>query len=138
MTDTQIKDILTQTKSIALVGASQNEDRPSHRVMRFLISQGYDLYPVNPKLAGTEILGRKVYANLSDIPVPIDMVDIFRNPDTVPPIVDEAIKIGAKTVWMQLGVINQAAADTAKKAGLHVVMNHCPAIEIPKLGLLKK
>lgn len=135
--DSVIKDILTTSKSIALVGASKNPERPSHRVMKFLISQGYDLYPVNPGLAGQTLLGREVFARLSDIPAPIDMVDIFRAPEAVGPIVEEAITIGAKTVWMQLGVINDAAAEQAEKAGLNVVMDHCPAIEIPRLGLKK-
>ncbi|MBL4802257.1 MAG: CoA-binding protein [Emcibacter sp.] len=133
-----IKDILTSTKSIALVGASKKPERPSHRVMKFLMEQGYDVYPVNPGLAGTELLGREVYAALSDIPVPIDMVDIFRNSDAVGPIVDEAIEKGVTTIWTQLNVINHAAADKAKQAGLKVVMDRCPAIEIPKLGLLKE
>lgn len=133
--DIFLKDILTSTKSIALVGASKNPDRPSHKVMKFLIAQGYDLYPVNQGLAGSDLLGRKVFASLTDIPRPIDMVDIFRKSDAIGPIVDEAIRIGAKTIWMQLGIINEAAADKAEKAGLKVVMNHCPAIEIPRLGL---
>ena len=135
MTDALIKEILTSTKSIALIGASKNPDRPSHKVMKFLISQGYDLYPVNPGLAGRDLLGQRVYASLSDIPAPIDMVEIFRKSDSVEPIVDEAIRTGAKTIWMQLGVINNIAAEKAEKAGLKVVMDHCPAIEIPRLGL---
>ncbi|VAW03689.1 Succinyl-CoA synthetase, alpha subunit-related enzymes [hydrothermal vent metagenome] len=137
MTDQFLRDILTSVKSIALVGASKNPERPSNKVMKFLIGQGYDLYPVNPGLAGSELMGRKVYASLSDIPADIDMVDIFRSPDTVGPIVDEAIAKNAKVVWMQLGVINEDAAEKAKQAGLKVVMNHCPAIEIPRLGLEK-
>ena len=135
MSDQKIKDILTSTKSIALIGASKNPERPSHRVMKFLINQGFDLYPVNPGLAGTELLGRPVYASLTDIDASIDMVDIFRKSDAVGPIVDEAIAIGAKVIWMQLAVINQAAADKAEQAGLKVLMNRCPAIEIPRLGL---
>ncbi|MCF6216703.1 MAG: CoA-binding protein [Emcibacter sp.] len=135
MTDALIKEILTSTKSIALIGASKNPDRPSHKVMKFLIAQGYDLYPVNPGLEGSDLLGRKVFASLADIPAPIDMVEIFRKSDSIEPIVDEAIQIGAKTIWMQLGVINDIAAGKAEKAGLKVVMNHCPAIEIPRLGL---
>lgn len=135
MTDALIKNILTSTKSIALIGASKNPDRPSHKVMKFLISQGYDLYPVNPGLEGSDLLGRKVFASLTDIPAPIDMVEIFRKSDSVEPIVDEAIQIGAQTIWMQLGVINNVAAEKAAQAGLKVVMNHCPAIEIPRLGL---
>ncbi|HEC01706.1 MAG TPA: CoA-binding protein [Sphingomonadales bacterium] len=135
MNDAGIKDILTSVKSIALVGASKKPERPSYRVMKFLIDQGYDLYPVNPSLAGSELLGRKVYASLSDIPVPIDMVDIFRASDKVGPVVEEAIEKKAKVVWMQLEVINRDAAETAKRAGLKVVMDRCPAIEIPRLAL---
>jgi len=135
MSDAEIKDILTSVKSIALVGASKKPERPSYRVMKFLISRGYELYPVNPGLAGTELLGRKVYARLSDIPAKIDMVDIFRKSDAVGPVVDEAVAQGAGVIWMQLGVINQTAADKAQDAGLKVVMDHCPAIEIPRLGL---
>ncbi|MCF6217085.1 MAG: CoA-binding protein [Emcibacter sp.] len=135
MNDAGIKDILTSVKSIALVGASKKPERPSYRVMKFLIDQGYDLYPVNPSLAGSKLLGRKVYASLSDIPVPIDMVDIFRASDKVGPVVEEAIEKKAKVVWMQLGVINKEAAETAKQAGLKVVMDRCPAIEIPRLAI---
>ncbi|NOZ65017.1 MAG: CoA-binding protein [Alphaproteobacteria bacterium] len=135
MNDAEIKDILTSVKSIALVGASKKPERPSYRVMKFLIDQGYDLYPVNPGLAGSELLGRQVYASLSDIPGPIDMVDIFRASDKVGPVVKEAIEKTAKVVWMQLGVINKDAAETAKHAGLKVVMDRCPAIEIPRLAI---
>jgi len=135
MNDAEIKDILTSVKSIALVGASKKPERPSYRVMKFLIDQGYDLYPVNPGLADSELLGRKVYASLSDIPLPIDMVDIFRASDKVEPVVEEAIEKNAKVVWMQLGVMNKVAAETAKRAGLKVVMDRCPAIEIPRLAL---
>ncbi len=137
MTDDFLKEILCSVKSIALVGASKNPHRPSHKVMKFLIGQGYDLYPVNPGLAGSGLMGRKVYAGLSDIPADIDMVDIFRAPDTVGPIVDDAIKKGVGVIWMQLGVINEEAAEKAGQAGLKVVMDHCPAIEIPRLGLTK-
>lgn len=135
MSDAEIKDILTSVKSIALVGASKKPERPSYRVMEFLISRGYELYPVNPGLAGTKLLGREVFARLSDIPLQIDMVDIFRRSDAVGPIVDQAIDAGAKVIWMQLGVINQPAADKAGQAGLKVIMDHCPAIEIPRLGV---
>jgi len=135
MNDAEIKDILTSVKSIALVGASKKPERPSYRVMKFLIDQGYDLYPVNPGLAGSELLGRQVYASLSDIPVPIDMVDIFRASDKVGPVVKEAIEKNANVVWMQLGVMNKDAAETAKHAGLKVVMDRCPAIEIPRLAI---
>ncbi len=135
MNDAYLIDILATTKSIALVGASHKPARPSHRVMTFLIAQGYDMYPVNPGLADTELLGCKVYASLSDIPFDIDMVDIFRKSDAVGPIVDAAIEKGVKVIWMQLGVINHDAARVAEQAGLKVIMDRCPAIEIPRLGL---
>ena len=134
-TDLEIKVILQGTKTIALVGASDKVDRPSHRVMRFLIEKGYKVYPVNPNLSGQKIHGQKVYASLSEIPDSVDMVDIFRKPQAVLAIVENAIKIGVKTVWMQLGVINPEATHRASEAGLNVVMNRCPAIEIPKLNL---
>lgn len=137
MSDKELVAILTSTKSIALVGASKKPERPSHRVMKFLIEQGYIVYPVNPGLAGSELLGQKVYASLSDIPASIDMVDIFRKSEAVGPIVDDAIEKGAKIIWTQLGVINQEAAEKAEQAGLKVIMDRCPAIEIPKLGLGK-
>ncbi len=136
MSDDLLRNILTNTKRIAVVGASNKPDRPSFEVMRFLISQGYEVTPVNPGLAGQSILGRPVVASLEEAG-PLDMVDIFRNSaDAAQPVAD-AIRLGAKTVWMQLGVVNEAAAALARAAGLNVVMNHCPAIEIPRLGLLR-
>lgn len=133
--DAAIRDILTATKTIAIVGASDKKDRPAFGVMRFLQGKGYRCIPVNPRLAGKELLGETAYATLGDIPVPIDMVEVFRRADKVGPIADAAIAIGAKVLWMQLGVINEKAADQASTAGLKVVMNRCPAIEIPRLGL---
>lgn len=133
-----IKALLKEVKTIALVGASANPARDSHGVMVFLQHQGYRVIPVNPGLAGQELLGEKVAASLADIDGPIDMVDIFRNSEAAGPVVDEAIAAGAKAVWMQLGVINPEAAARAEAAGLKVVMNHCPKIEIPRLGLLKR
>ena len=130
--DTIIK-ILRETKTIAMVGASPKPERPSFGVMRFLQSEGYKVIPVNPGQAGKTINGEQVYASLSAVPQPIDMVDIFRRSEDVGPVVDEAIRIGAKFIWMQLGVINEEAAERARKAGLLVVMDHCPAIEIPRL-----
>lgn len=130
----EILDLLRGVKVIALVGASENPDRPSHRVMRFLQGKGYRVIPVNPGLAGQALLGEKVYAELSDIPEPVDMVDIFRNSEAAGPITDAAIAKGASVVWMQLGVINHEAAQRAIAAGLKVVMDHCPAIELRDIG----
>jgi predicted CoA-binding protein len=132
--DEEIRRILTQTRRIALVGASAKPERPSHGVMRFLLEQGYDVTPVNPGLAGQEILGRKVVASLEEA-APLEMVDLFRNSAAVEAPVREAIRLGAKTIWMQLGVVNEAAAQAARAAGLAVVMDRCPAIEIPRLGI---
>jgi uncharacterized protein len=132
--DEEIRRILTETRRIALVGASAKPERPSYGVMRFLLDEGYDVTPVNPGLAGQEILGRKVVASLEEA-APLEMVDLFRNSDAVEAPVREAIRLGAKTIWMQLGVVNEAAAQAARTAGLTVVMDRCPAIEIPRLGL---
>lgn len=131
--DSFIKNILSSTKTIALVGASANPERPSHEVMHFLQSRGYRVIPVNPGLAGQELLGETVRASLRDIPEPIDMVDIFRASDAVPPIVEDAIAIKAKTVWMQLNVRHDEAAARAQAAGLAVVMDRCPKIETRRL-----
>ncbi len=136
MSDDTIRQILTGTKRIALVGASAKPERASHEVMQFLLGQGYDVTPVNPGLAGQEILGRKVVATLEEA-VPLDMVELFRKAADVAAPVDEAIRLGAKTIWMQLGIVNEAVAEKARAAGLRVVMNRCPAIDIPRLGLLK-
>jgi predicted CoA-binding protein len=136
MLDDVIAQILTTTTRIAVVGASNKPARPSYGVMQFLIEQGYDVTPVNPGLAGSQILGRDVVASLAEA-APLDMVDLFRNSAEVEEPVNEAIRLGAKTIWMQLGVINQAAAANARAAGLAVIMDHCPAIEIPRLGLTR-
>ncbi len=135
--DNLIATTLRSAKTIAVVGASDKTHRASHGVMRYLQSCGYRCIPVNPKLAGQTLLGETVYADLASIGQPVDMVDVFRNSDFVGLVMDEAIKIGAKAVWMQLGVINAEAAERGCAAGLTVIMDRCPAIEIPRLGLDK-
>jgi predicted CoA-binding protein len=134
--DADLIRILTSVKTIALVGWSPTEGRPSHRVAKFLVAQGYRVIPVNPGQAGiVSGLGEVVRASLTDIDVPVDIVDIFRRSEEVGPVVDEAIQIGAKVIWMQLGVSDDVAAGLARAQGLDVVTNRCPAIEIPRLGL---
>ena len=132
-----IAELLGSVRTIAMVGASDRPDRPSYRVMKFLQDHGYRVLPVNPQITGEHVHGEYVWRELSQIGEPIDMVDIFRRPEAAGEAVDEAIKAGAKAVWMQLGVINEEAAARAEAAGLKVVMDHCPAIEIPKLKLPK-
>ncbi len=134
MSHDMIREILTTTRRIAVIGASNKPARASYGVMQFLISQGYDVTPVNPGLAGSQILGRDVVASLAEA-APLEMVDLFRNSAEVEEPVAEAIRLGAKTIWMQLGVTNEAAAAAAREAGLSVIMDHCPAIEIPRLGI---
>ncbi|MDX6841920.1 CoA-binding protein [Hafnia paralvei] len=137
MTEQEIKTILQQVKSIALVGASDKPHRASYGVMAYLLSQGYQVIPVSPKLAGKKLLEQKVYATLADIPQPIDMVDVFRNSEAAFGVAEEAIAIKAKVLWLQLGVINEEAEKLATEAGLKVVMDRCPKIDIPRLGLEK-
>ena len=132
-TDAKIRRILSTVRTIAMVGASTNWNRPSYFVMKYLQNKGYRVIPVNPGTAGKEQLGETVYASLRDIPDKVDMVDIFRASDQAGPIVDDAIAIGARVVWMQLGVRNDAAAQRAEAAGLSVVMNRCPKIEYGRL-----
>ena len=130
--DAAVARILRDTRRIALVGASNRPDRPSHGVMQFLQSWGWTVTPVNPLLAGQSLLGEPVVATLAEVG-PLDMVDIFRASDKAGEVVDEAIRLGAHTVWLQLGVIDTLAADRARAAGLSVVMDRCPAIEAPRL-----
>lgn len=133
--DEDIKALLESVRTIALVGASDRPDRPSYGVMAFLQRQGYRVIPVNPQITGEHVHGEFVFRELSQIGEPIDLVDIFRRPMAAGEAVDEAIAVGAKAVWMQLGVINEEAAARAEAAGLKVVMDRCPAIEIPRLGV---
>lgn len=131
--DVKLCAILEKAKTIAMIGASSNPERPSHQVMQSLQGWGYRVVPVNPGLAGQWLLGEQVYASLRDIPFPIDAVDIFRASEAVPPIVDEAIAIKAKVVWMQSGIRHDSAAARAEAAGLDVVMDHCMAAEFNRL-----
>jgi uncharacterized protein len=133
--DSYLRDILTSVRTIAVVGASPRRGRPSHGVMAYLQRHGYRAIPVNPNAAGETIHGEKCYAALADILEPVDLVDVFRRSELAGAAADDAIAIGAKIVWMQLGVRDDAAAARAEAAGLRVVMNRCPAIEIPRLGL---
>jgi predicted CoA-binding protein len=133
--DPYLRDILTSVRTIAIVGASPRRERPSHGVMAYLQRHGYRAIPVNPNAVGTTINGETVYAKLADVPEPIDMVDVFRRSEMAGGVVDEAIAAGAKVVWMQLGVSDDDAAARAEAQGLKVVMNRCPAIEIPRLGM---
>jgi uncharacterized protein len=133
--DPYLRDILTNVRTIAVVGASPRRARPSHGVMAYLQRHGYRAIPVNPNAAGATINGETVYARLADVPEPIDMVDVFRRAEMAGGVVDEAIAVRAKAVWMQLGVRDDDAAVRAETHGLRVVMNRCPAIEIPRLGL---
>jgi predicted CoA-binding protein len=132
--DAYISGILTSNRSIAMVGASANPSRPSYFAMKYLQQKGFRVIPVNPGQAGKEILGERVYASLGEIPEKVDIVDIFRNSKDALPIAQEAIRIGAKVVWMQLGVRNDEAATLAENAGLLVVMNRCPKIEYGRLS----
>ncbi len=131
--DDYLRAILRRNRSIAMVGASPHWNRPSYFVLKYLQAKGFRVIPVNPKAAGEEILGETCYASLADVPVPIDMVDVFRTADAAPAIVEDAIRLGAKTVWMQIGVRHDAAAARAEAEGLSVVMNRCPKIEFSRL-----
>jgi predicted CoA-binding protein len=136
--DELIKSILRSVKTIAMVGASGNEMRPSYFAMKYLLDKGFNIIPVNPGLAGKEILGQKVYGALKDVPAPVDMVDIFRAADAAPGIVKDSIaekeRFGLRVIWMQLGVINEEAAQLAREAGLTVIMDRCPKIEYGRMS----
>lgn len=132
--DDVLRKVFDEVKTIALVGASpRGETRASWRVMRYLQNEGYKVYPVNPDAVGQEIHGEKVYAAVSDLPEKVDMLDIFRLPWKVPPVVDEAIELGVPYIWMQLKVVNEEYAAKAEAAGATVIMDRCPAIELPRL-----
>lgn len=135
LADTELTDILKRVRNIALIGASPNPERPSNEVMGFLLAHGYSVYPVNPGQAGREIHGQHVYAKLSDIPEPIDMVDVFRSSDAISGIVDEILELHPlpSVLWTQLGVYDGEAGMRAYKAGISVVMDHCPKIEYRRL-----
>ncbi|MBN8843805.1 MAG: CoA-binding protein [Sphingomonadales bacterium] len=135
--DAEIRELLGQPRRIAVVGASPNPSRPSNGVLAFLVRQGHDVIAVNPGHAGGTIHGAPVVATLANVEPPAEIVDIFRNSDQAGAAVDEAIVHGAKAVWLQIGVIDQAAAKRAEAAGLTVVMDRCPKVEIPRLGLLR-
>ena len=130
--ETSIRAILKEVKSIAVVGASANHDRDSYKVMESLIKHGYRIFPINPKEEGNLIIGQLCYADLSSVPEKVDMVDVFRANDAVVGVTKEAIQIEAKVLWTQLGVVNDEASELAKNAGLKVIMNRCPKIELEK------
>lgn len=132
--DWQIRRILRDVNTVAMVGASTNWNRPSYFAMKYMQDKGYRVIPVNPRSAGETLLGEEVVASLKDITVPVDMVDIFQRSDRVPPVVDEAIEIGAKVIWMQLTVRHDEAARKAEDAGLTVIMDRCPKIEFARLS----
>lgn len=134
-TDEQIRVILTRSRRIAVVGLSNNPARPSYSVAAYLQRQGYEIWPVNPNLVGSEVLGRPVYASLSDLPIVPDIVDVFRRSEHVAEVADAAIAVGARVLWTQLGVRDDTAAERVSAAGLLVVQDRCPAIEHPRLGL---
>ncbi|CDL87436.1 CoA-binding protein [Xenorhabdus cabanillasii] len=137
MGDQYIENILKKVKTIALVGASEKPERPSYKVMEYLLNQGYCVIPVSPKLVGKTLLGQMVVGQLSDIGQSVDMVDVFRNATAAYGVAEEAIATGAKVLWLQKGIINDEAKLLAESKGLDVVMDRCPKIEIPRLGLEK-
>jgi hypothetical protein len=131
--DSQISDILQQVRTIALVGASEKTNRPSYEVMHYLQQQGYRVIPVNPRLAGQHLLGETVYADLESLPVAVDMADLFLAPQRTDAVIDQAIAMNIPVLWLQIGVINHSGAERARQAGLKVVMDRCPKMEIPRL-----
>jgi predicted CoA-binding protein len=131
--DHAIAEVLQTVNTISLLGASHKPQRPSYQVMQFLLSHGFKVLPVNPGLSGTEILGQRVYGSLAEVPYTIDMVDVFRNASYLPKIVEEVIGLGIKSIWTQLNVIDIDAALHAESHGIRVVMDRCPAIELPRL-----
>src|SRR5687768_11969648 len=135
--DEDLYELLAATRTIAMIGASDRPDRPAYGVMKFLQDWGYRVLPVNPQITGEHVHGEFVWRELAQIGEPIDLVDIFRRPDAAGEAVDQAIFAGAKAVWMQIGVVNEEAAERAEAAGLKVVMDRCPKIEIMRLGLGK-
>ena len=135
--DEDIAELLTNARTIAVVGASDRPSRPSYGVVQFLQDHGYRVLPVNPQIAGEHVLGEFVWTELAQIGIPIDIVDIFRRPAAAGEAVDQAIFAGARAVWMQIGVINEEAAERAEAAGLKVVMDRCTKLEILRLGLPK-
>lgn len=137
MASQEIAEILRSVNTIALVGASEKKDRPSYEVMEYLLEQGYTVIPVSPKLAGQTLLGQTVYAKLSEIPQPIDMVDVFRNAEAAVGVAHEAVEARAKVLWLQKGVVSEEAQQIALDAGMQCVMDRCPKQEIPALGLEK-
>lgn len=138
LSDDEVRAILERVKTFAVVGASVKPERPSNGVMRFLLGWGYSVRPVNPGVAGQTVHGETVYRDLASVPAPVDVIDIFRNSQAALGVVRDAIaekeRLGASVVWMQVGVINEAAADEARAAGFTVVMDRCPKIEISRLG----
>ena len=131
--DEAIAQLLVQAKRVALVGASAKPDRPSHRVLQFLLDEGYEVLPINPGLAGQKLLGQTVYASLADLPTSVNVADIFRDAASLPEVTQEVVDAGIPAIWTQLGVVHSEAERTAVDAGLQVVVDRCPAIEIPRL-----
>ena len=134
--DTAIRELLESTETIAMVGASSNPDRPSHGIMQLLLESGFRVIPVNPR--ETEVLGHRAYATLADVPEKIDIVDVFRKPDETPGIADDAVTIGARALWLQLGISNEDAARHASEAGLIVVMDRCLGATVEEMGIRGK